>query len=221
MAAGGGIAMTASLSYFFVKHVINAGELYPVFLLAYYGASVLGVAPWTKLANKVGKHKAMVYGILWYLFWSAWIPFIPEGQFALFIVVMCFKGSVVAAMFALTASMAADTVDVDFGRTGENRAGLYFSVWGSLRKGTAAAGAALGVAAAAFFGFDALADPNLAGTPDGNSRASLMWLACLYSIIPAAVNLLVIPLLRGYPLTEARQRRLREMLERKIARAGA
>ncbi len=219
MMVGGGIAMTASLSYFFVKHVINAGELYPVFLLAYYSASVFGVSPWTYLAKKLGKHTTMLYGLIWYAFWSALIPFIPEGEFALFIIVMCFKGSVVGATFALLASMAADTVDIDFARTGKNRAGLYFSVWGSLRKGTAAAGAALGVAAAAFFGFDPVADPNLAGSADGNSSASLLWLACLYSIIPATLNFLVVPMLWNYPLTEARQRRLRERLDRKIARS--
>lgn len=218
MMVGGGIAMTASLSYFFVKHVINAGELYPVFLLAYYSASVFGVSPWTRLAKRFGKHTTMLYGIVWYAFWSALIPFIPEGEFTLFIIVMCFKGSVVGATFALLASMAADTVDIDFARTGKNRAGLYFSVWGSLRKGTAAGGAALGVAAAAFFGFDPIADPNLAGTVDGNSSASLLWLACLYSIIPATLNFIVVPMLWNYPLTEERQRRLREMLDRKIAR---
>jgi glycoside/pentoside/hexuronide:cation symporter, GPH family len=220
MVVGGGIAMTAAMSYFFVKHVINAGELYPIFLLVYYGASVFGVAPWTKLSKRLGKHRTMLYGLLWYAFWSSWIPFIPEGEFVLFMVVMCFKGSVVGAMFALLASMAADTVDVDFARTGKNRAGLYFSVWGSLRKGTAAAGGALGIAGAAFFGFDPLLDPDLVGTASGNSTTSLMWLACLYSIIPASLNFLILPMLSGYPLTEERQKRLRDRLDRKIARLG-
>ncbi len=220
MVVGGGIAMTASMSYFFVKHVINAGELYPVFLLAYYGASVLGVSPWTRISNRWGKHRTMLVALVWYAVWSACIPFIPEGEFAVFLVIMCFKGSSVAAMIAILASMAADTVDVDFARTGKNRAGLYFSVWGSLRKGTAAAGGALGVAAAAFFGFDATVDPNLAGTPDGNSHSSLMWLACLYSVIPAGLNFFVLSMMWSYPLTEERQKRLRDRLDRKIERSG-
>ena len=221
MVMTGGIAMTAALSYFFCKHVINAGELYPVFLLAYYGASVLGVAPWTYLTKRLDKHRTMLILVFWYAFWSSWLPFIPEGEFALFMFVMCFKGSAVGATFAILASMAADTVDVDFARTGENRAGLYFSVWGSLRKGTAAGGGALGVAALAFVGFDPTADPNLAGEVSGNSQTSLIWLACLYSVIPAAINFLVLPVLRTYPLTAARQARLRELLDRKIARTGS
>ena len=220
MVAGGGIAMTAALSYFFVKHVIQAGELYPVFLLVYYGASVLGVAPWTRLARRINKHRVMVILFVWYAFWSSWIPFIPAGEFTLFLIVMCFKGSVIGAMFAIPASMAADTVDVDFARTGKNRAGLYFSFWGTLRKGTAAAGAALGVALAAFFGFDATAEPALVGTPEGNSTSSLVWLACLYSVIPAALNFLTLPFLWNYPLTEARHDRLRALIERKVARTG-
>ena len=220
MIVGAGIAITASLSYFFVKHVINAGELYPIFLLVYYSASVFGVAPWTKLSQRIGKHRTIMIGMVWYAIWSSIIPFIPSGEFTVFLIVMCFKGSVIGATYALLASMAADTVDVDFARSGKNRAGLYFSVWGSLRKGTAAAGGAIGVAGVAFFGFDPTLDPNLMGTPDGNSATSLLWLACLYSVIPAALNFTVLHLLWSYPLTEARQKRLRALLDKRIERVG-
>ena len=220
MVVGAGIAITASLSYFFVKHVINAGELYPIFLLAYYTSSVLGVAPWTRLAKRWGKHRTMMFALAWYAFWSSWIPFIPSGEFTIFLIVMCFKGSMIGAVFALLASMAADTVDVDFARSGKNRAGLYFSVWGSLRKGTAAAGGAIGVAGVAFFGFDPMLDPNTMGTPDGNSSSSLMWLACLYSVVPAALNFTILHLLWNYPLTETRQKRLRALLDRRTERIG-
>ena len=44
--------------------------------------------------------------------------------------IMVLKGFSVAAIPALAASMAADTVDIDFARTGEHRAGLYFAIWG-------------------------------------------------------------------------------------------
>ena len=87
---------------------------------------------------------------------------------------MVLKGFSVAAMPALAASMAADTVDIDFARTGEHRAGLYFAIWGFLRKGSYAIGGAVALAAFAFVGFDPTADIDLAGTPDGNSEASFI-----------------------------------------------
>ncbi len=210
-----GAAVTAALSYFFVKHVIQAGELYPIYLLVYYTSSVAGLPVWTALSRRVSKHRAYVAALVWFAFWASWIPFIPSGEFGLFLVVMCLKGSTVGALLALPAAMAADAVDIDSARTGEQRAGLYFSIWGLLKKGSYAVGGAIGLAAAAAFGFDPTADPALAGTADGNSESSLVWLALWYSIIPALIKFVALPFVWHYPLTEARQRRIRERLERR------
>lgn len=210
-----GAGMTAVLSYFFVKHVIGAGELYPIYLLVYYASSILGLPLWTQLSKRIGKHRAYRVAIFWFAFWASWIPFIPSGQFGLFLVIMCFKGSAIGALLAIPAAMAADAVDIDSARTGEQRAGLYFSVWGFLKKGANALGGAIGLAAVAFFGFDALADPALAGTAEGNSSSSLLMLAVLYSIVPAAFKFIALPFIWNYPLTEERQIRIRARLDRR------
>ncbi len=210
-----GAAVTGALSYFFVKHVILAGELYPIYLLVYYASSVAGMPAWTWLSKKTGKHKAYIAALIWFAFWASWIPFIPAGMFGMFLIIMCFKGSAVGALLALPAAMAADAVDIDSARTGEQRAGLYFSIWGMLKKGSLAAGTAIGLAAAAFFGFDPTADPALGGTEQGNSQSALLWLALLYSIIPALIKLVAFPFMWRYPLTENRQRRIRARIERK------
>ena len=210
-----GAGMTAVLSYFFVKHVIGAGELYPIYLLVYYASSILGLPLWTQLSKRIGKHRAYRVAIFWFAFWASWIPFIPSGQFGLFLVIMCFKGSAVGALLAIPAAMAADAVDIDSARTGEQRAGLYFSVWGFLKKGANALGGAIGLAAVALFGFDALADPALAGTAEGNSSGSLFMLAVLYSIVPAGFKFIALPFIWNYPLTEERQIRIRARLDRR------
>lgn len=210
-----GAGMTAVLSYFFVKHVIGAGELYPIYLLVYYASSILGLPLWTQLSKRIGKHRAYRVAIFWFAFWASWIPFIPSGQFGLFLVIMCFKGSAVGALLAIPAAMAADAVDIDSARTGEQRAGLYFSVWGFLKKGANALGGAIGLAAVALFGFDALADPALAGTAEGNSSSSLFMLAVLYSIVPAGFKFIALPFIWNYPLTEERQIRIRARLDRR------
>ncbi len=217
-----GSAMTGALSYFFVKHVIQAGELYPIYLLVYYVSSVAGLPIWMRLANRYGKHRAFIGAIIWFSIFASFIPFIPPGYFSLFLVVMVFKGSAVGALLALPASMAADAVDIDSARTGQQRAGLYFSVWGMLKKGGGALGGALGLAAVQFFGFDPTADPTTAGTDAGNSAASLVWLAVLYSIIPAGFKILALPFIWGYPLTATRQRQIRERIDRRgvALRAG-
>ncbi|MEM9624029.1 MAG: MFS transporter, partial [Pseudomonadota bacterium] len=216
-----GAAITGALSYFFVKHVIQVGELYPIYLLVYYASSVAGMPVWTWLSKKISKHNAYIVALIWFAFWACWIPFIPAGMFGLFLVIMCLKGSAVGALLALPAAMAADAVDIDCARTGEQRAGLYFSIWGMLKKGSLAAGTALGLAAVAFMGFDPTLDPALGGTAQGNSDSALLWLALLYSIIPALIKIVAFPFMWSYPLTEARQRRIRQRIERRQAGLGA
>ncbi len=210
-----GAAMTGALSYFFVKHVIQAGELYPIYLLVYYMASVLGLPIWMRLSGKIGKHRAYIVSIVWFSLWASCIPFIPAGWFSLFLVVMVLKGSAVGALLAMPASMAADAVDIDSARTGQQRAGLYFSVWGMSKKGGTALGGAIGLAAVQFFGFDPQADPTLGGMLTGNSANSLLCLTLLYAIIPAAFKIFALPFIWGYPLTEARQVRIRGRIERR------
>ena len=210
-----GAAMTGALSYFFVKHVIQAGELYPIYLLVYYLASVLGLPLWMRLSERVGKHRAFIASIVWFCIWAAMIPFIPPGWFSVFLIVMVFKGSAVGALLAMPASMAADAVDIDSARTGQQRAGLYFSVWGMTKKGGTALGGALGLAAVQFFGFDPQADPLLGGSSMGNSESALLSLTLLYAIIPAGFKVIALPFIWGYPLTEHRQVRIRERIERR------
>lgn len=210
-----GAAMTGALSYFFVKHVIQAGELYPIYLLVYYLASVLGLPIWMRLSARIGKHRAYIVSIVWFAIWASFIPFIPAGWFSVFLIVMAFKGSAVGALLAMPASMAADAVDIDSARTGQQRAGLYFSVWGMTKKGGTALGGALALAAIQFLGFDPQADPALGGTVSGNSETSLVWLTLLYAIIPAAFKIAALPFIWGYPLTEERQMRIRGRIERR------
>ena len=118
-------------------------------------------------------------------------------------------------MLAIPAAMAADAVDIDSARTGEQRAGLYFSVWGMLLKGGVAAGGALSLFIVGVFGFDATADPALARTPDGYSETSLLVLTLCYSIIPALIKFVALPFIWNYPLTKERQARIRERIERR------
>ena len=215
-----GIALVAAGSYFFVKHVVQAGELYPVYILVYYSASVIGVSPWMAICKRLGKHRTFIACVVWYSLWACALPFVPTGDFGTFLIIMALKGASVAAMPTLAASMAADTVDIDFARTGEHRAGLYFAIWGFLRKGAYAIGGAFALAAFAFVGFDPQADISLVGTPDGNSESSLFWLTMLYTIIPAIIHCAALPVIWNYPLTEKRHEKFKKMLSRRAERLG-
>lgn len=71
-----GSAMTNSLSFFFVKHVLLAGDLYGFYLAPYFISQIVAIPLWFKLSRKIGKHRATMVAIFWYAFWSCFIPLI-------------------------------------------------------------------------------------------------------------------------------------------------
>ena len=71
-----GAAMTNSLSFFFVKHVLVAGELYGLYLAPYFLSQVVAIPLWFKLSRRIGKHRATMVAIGWYAIWASMIPII-------------------------------------------------------------------------------------------------------------------------------------------------
>ncbi|MEM7019065.1 MAG: MFS transporter [Pseudomonadota bacterium] len=208
------VSMTASLSFFFVSSVMGESfERFAVFILAYYISSSAAIPIWFAISKRLGKHRTIVLSIAWLSLWSAFIPLLGPGHYWLFFIIMMLKGSAVGALVFLPASMAADVVDLDTLRTGEQRTGLYFSLWGMVNKGAAALGVFLATNGAAWFGFDPSADENTA--------TAKLAVACLYSIIPAALACVALPLLWKYPLSRERQQRMRAHIERRDQRRAA
>ena len=140
---------------------------------------------------------------------------IPTGKFAFFIGVMCLKGSAIGALSALPYAMAADVIDLDSARTGKRQGGAYFSIWTMTRKLAYALGLVVGTTAATIVGFNSLADP----INDPNSWSSLLWLACLYSVVPAIFKFVAIPMLWNYSLTEEKLAEIQEEINRNAASA--
>lgn len=82
-----GAAMTNSLSFFFVKHVLLAGSLYGLYLAPYFVSQIIAIPIWFKLSRKIGKHRATMCAIGWYAFWACFIPIIavtPQSWYTAF-----------------------------------------------------------------------------------------------------------------------------------------
>jgi len=82
-----GSGLTNSLSFFFVKHVLLAGELFGWYLFPYFVSQIIAIPLWFKLSRKIGKHRATMCAIGWYSVWSCFIPLIaiaPSAWFTAF-----------------------------------------------------------------------------------------------------------------------------------------
>ena len=71
-----GTGLTNSLSFFFVKHVLLAGDLYGFYLAPYFVSQIIAIPLWFRLSRRIGKHRATMCAIGWYAFWSCFIPII-------------------------------------------------------------------------------------------------------------------------------------------------
>ena len=120
-----------------------------------------------------------------------------------------FTGFSLGADLTLPASMQADVVDLDTLRSGRQRTGTYFAIWGVATK--------LALALAAGIAFPLL---ELAGfNPESEGKTGLFALAALYSLLPAAFKIGAVALFWGYPITAERQRRIRRMIRSRYAGA--
>ena len=79
-----GAAMTNTLSFFFVKHVLLAGDLYGFYLAPYFVSQLVAIPLWFKLSRRIGKHRATMVAIGWYSLWSCFIPLIAIAPIAWF-----------------------------------------------------------------------------------------------------------------------------------------
>ena len=71
-----GSAMTNTLSFFFVKHVLLAGDLYGFYLAPFFVSQLIAIPLWFKLSRRIGKHRATMVAIGWYAFWACRLPLI-------------------------------------------------------------------------------------------------------------------------------------------------
>ncbi len=201
-----GGTMTATLGLPFVTNVLGLPETtYPFIILGYYAGATLCVPLWVKMSDRIGKHKAVVVALAWLSLWSAPIPFLPEGATTLFMVCMILKGTTVGALALLPPSMGADIIDHDTVQTGEQRSGLYFSLWGMVYKLSVAIGVLLATTIPASFGFN----PAL----EHNSGEAMFAVALCYSLGPALIALLALPSIWTFPITREVQQGLRAQIE--------
>ena len=77
-----GAAMTASLAFFFVKHLLLAGDLFGLYVAPYYLSTVLAIPIWLKLSRRIGKHKTVLAAVFWFCFWATFVPVIAVTPYS-------------------------------------------------------------------------------------------------------------------------------------------
>ena len=200
-----------SLSFFFMQHVVQVQDYIGLLYLMYFGLGILAIPFWLILGRNIGKHRAFCVAMIVASAGSLGMIFLGPGDIVPFTIMFAIKGICFGAFQFLPLAMLADIVDVDTARSGEQRTGLVFALSGMTQKLAMAVGVGLSLALLELARFEA-AGPNEA--------PQIMALKVYYVIAPILFYMAAYWLAWKYPLTEARQRRLRSLIDRRNLARG-
>jgi Na+/melibiose symporter-like transporter len=205
---GTGLMIQATLHKMVLKHVVGRPELFSTMILAETCFSLMALPAWVWLSDRISKHRALTLAGVWIGLWGALLPLVGHGDIELYITLILFRGSSLAAIIFLSSSIAADVIDHDTVASGRQRTGFYFSLWGMAIKMAIGLGVLLGTSLPAYYGFD----PSAAS----HSAATEFALMRIYGWLPCGLMLFAFPVLWNYPLTEAKQQELRAHIESRL-----
>jgi GPH family glycoside/pentoside/hexuronide:cation symporter len=204
-----GPAVGGPLYILFVIHVLEAHIASNVVLLVFYVANLVGVAVWGVVARRVGKRNAWLMGMIVTMVAQPGYWFLGEGDLYWMMVVFFILGIGIGSFTAIPAAMKADVVDLDRLMSGEDRTGLFFSVWALANKLVVAFAAGFVLNLLALFDFQA------SGT---NGPDQIMALRVIFIFLPIVFYVIALAVMWNYPISEERHRRLIGLLERRSAR---
>lgn len=203
---GTALSVAGTLLFFFFDSVRGVDRgMAGLMLIAFFVGALFGAPIWTKLARRIGKHRALaIAGVAWAAMQLAIL--VTPDSLLLGFVSMFVAGLPFASGPILLKAMMADVADEERLSSGVDRTGLLFS----LLTGSVKIGSMLAVGGSLFLlkqvGFDA----ELSGR---NSPGALQTLALMFTLGPAALALIAAWLISGYRLDAAAHAEVRRQLD--------
>jgi Na+/melibiose symporter-like transporter len=212
---GLGLGISAAVFLFFFTMLKGVPREYVG--LQFVGFYIVGIcaAPlWSALANRIGKHRALVLGAAGFSSYMLLMLAMPPGSLWFFGLAAIWGGTMACAADMLPRSMMADVADEDRLESGQDRTGMLFA----LLTVTLKLGQALSIGIV-YFALDLIGFRP--GNGLGNPPAALTGLTLLYGIVPAALYAGAALTVSRFALTPERHALIREALNRRTGDAAA
>jgi Na+/melibiose symporter-like transporter len=207
---GAGIAW--GLIYFYIDGYLGLGAKFAGLILLTIPIGIVATPVWGWLCRRFSKQWAWSAGCvgsaLACLSYALIRP--GEGAWTHLAATLVFFNAVIVVEAVAGPAMLADVVDYGRWRFDADYAGTYFAFYTMVQKINVGIGAAIGLAVAGFFGFDATVAEQ---TPRGvfGLMLGVAWL-------PAVTYLIAAVLIWNFPITRKKQRAIVHAIERREAR---
>lgn len=176
-------AISATLVFFFIDHVLKASSYTFIFLTIYFLAAVFGMGVWTRLAKIRSKRFSWLIGMILSILVYSYAFCLTEGDLIIFGLICFFSGLCLGSDVAIPFAIFADVIDqIDIDK--KWHAG-FFGVWNVTTKLSVAVATALALSLLDYAGFN----------ENPGSRLSLTMLSFTYALIPCFFKFLAIVVL--------------------------
>ncbi len=211
---GLGLGISAAVFLFFFTMIKGVPREYVG--LQFVGFYIVGIctAPlWSMLANRIGKHRALMFGCAGFASYMLLMLAMPHGSMLFFGMAAIWGGTMACAADMLPRSMMADVSDEDRLDSGHDRTGMLFALLTVTHK----LGQALSIGIV-YFALD------LIGFKAGsitNPPQALSGVMILYGVVPAILYISAALVLRRFRLTPERHEQIRAALAKLGVRSAA
>lgn len=199
------VAVMSSMLVYFYKYIFQAEEAVTLAMIALLGVTIITIPFWVWLAKRVSKRTTYIIGMTVTLLAVVLFAFTADmlGQ-TLALGFMALAGFGFASHYVLPWTMAPDTIEFAYARSGVRREGVYYSVWTfAIAVGGAFAGFLVGQMLG-LFGYI----PDVAQT-----ARSILGIRLLIGPLPALLILLGNLALAFYPLNQKRYEEIQAAIQ--------
>jgi len=197
--------VTAMLPYF-VIYQINMEPQMSIIMLLMLVTLAIFLVPCQKVVLAIGKSKAYALGLIIACAGLLASFFLPNGMTPIIYVIAFVTGMGFSSQWVCPHSMIPDVIEYDELTTCQRREGIFYGMWGMTGKVTGALGVAICGWGLKLFGY-------VQGAPQ--TETSLLGIRLMFSVLPAVLLLICVPLLIRYPITRESHAKVIEELRKR------
>lgn len=199
-----GQLMRSSLFVFFIAVYMGRPDLATGLFLLQYTFGVFAGPLWLRVGYRFGKHRAAIAGELIQVAINLTLVLVTPDALPLLIGLTVAQGLAQSSGNLMLRSMVSDVADKHRLETGQETAGLLFSVFSVASKAATAVAIGIALPLVALLGFK----PGVVNTPE-----ALLSLKLVFALGPAIAHLISAGLLFGYGLDRSRHDAIRRALD--------
>ena len=192
-----------ALFVFFVSHYMGHPAWAPGLFLLQYIFGIFACPLWLAIGRRIGKERAAVAGEITQVIINLLLLLLSPTAVALLLGLTVAQGLAQGSGNLMLRSIVADVADHHRLQTGEDRIGLFFSVFSLSDKAGIAIAVGVALPLAAWLGFD----PRTVNSPEVLDHLKL-----LFALGPALGHIISAAVIYGFPIDERRHGEIRRQL---------